>query len=73
MGRCKVCNQKVYDVNKIAEEVKVKMKEYSVTAISTILLLMAASKLSAYLTSFGLVAKSFIKSWKEMISLRHED
>ncbi len=35
IGKCKGCEQIVYDVNKMTEEVKVKMKEYGVNAVPT--------------------------------------
>lgn len=35
IGKCEGCNQTVYDINKMTEEVKVKMKEYAVTAVPT--------------------------------------
>jgi tRNA U54 and U55 pseudouridine synthase Pus10 len=35
IGKCEGCNQTVYDVNKMTEDVKAKMKEYGVTAVPT--------------------------------------
>ena len=35
IGKCEGCNQIVYDVNNMTEEVKVKMKDYGVKAVPT--------------------------------------
>jgi hypothetical protein len=35
IGKCQGCSQIVYDVNKMFEEIKVKMKEYGVKAVPT--------------------------------------
>lgn len=35
IGKCKGCNQTIYDVNKMTDEVKRKMREYSVTSVPT--------------------------------------
>jgi hypothetical protein len=35
IGKCQGCNQTIYDVNKMTEEVKLKMKKYAVTAVPT--------------------------------------
>jgi hypothetical protein len=35
IGKYAGCNQTVYDVNNITEEIKVKMKEYDVKAVPT--------------------------------------
>jgi tRNA U54 and U55 pseudouridine synthase Pus10 len=35
IGKCKGCSQTIYDVNKMTEQIKVKMKEYSVTSVPT--------------------------------------
>jgi tRNA U54 and U55 pseudouridine synthase Pus10 len=35
IGKCEGCNQTVYDINKMTEDVKVKMKEYGVTSVPT--------------------------------------
>jgi hypothetical protein len=35
IGKCVVCNQTVYDVNNMTEEIKVKMREYGVKAVPT--------------------------------------
>jgi hypothetical protein len=35
IGKCEGCNQTVYDVNKMTEVVKVKMKKYAVTSVPT--------------------------------------
>ncbi len=35
IGKCHSCNQIIYDVNNMTEEIKVKMKEYGVKAVPT--------------------------------------
>lgn len=35
IGKCDGCQQIVYDVNKMTEEVKVKMKDYGITSVPT--------------------------------------
>jgi hypothetical protein len=35
IGKCKGCSQMVYDVNRMTEEIKVKMKKYGVTSVPT--------------------------------------
>ena len=35
IGKCEGCNQIVYDVNNMTEEIKVKMKDYGVKAVPT--------------------------------------
>jgi hypothetical protein len=35
IGKCAACNQKVYDVNNMTDEIKVKMKEYGIKAVPT--------------------------------------
>lgn len=35
IGKCQGCNQTVYDVNEMTDEVKRKMKDYSVTSVPT--------------------------------------
>ncbi|HEY9406148.1 MAG TPA: thioredoxin family protein [Nitrososphaera sp.] len=35
IGKCKGCSQTIYDVNKMTEQIKVKMKEYGVTSVPT--------------------------------------
>ena len=37
IGRCEGCSQTVYDVNNMTDEIKVKMKEYGVKAVPTII------------------------------------
>jgi glutaredoxin 3 len=35
IGKCQGCNQTVYDVNRMTDELKRKMKEYGVTSVPT--------------------------------------
>ena len=35
IGKCQGCNQTVYDMNKMTEEVKRKMKVYGITSVPT--------------------------------------
>jgi Thioredoxin domain len=35
IGKCKGCNQTIYDVNKMTDEVKRKMREYDITSVPT--------------------------------------
>jgi glutaredoxin 3 len=35
IGKCQRCNQTVYDVNKMTDEVKRKMKDYGITSVPT--------------------------------------
>jgi glutaredoxin 3 len=35
IGKCEGCSQIVYDVNKMTEQIKVKMREYGVKAVPT--------------------------------------
>jgi hypothetical protein len=35
IGKCQGCNQIVYDVNKMTDDIKRKMKEYSITSVPT--------------------------------------
>src|ERR671936_2572812 len=35
IGKCEGCNQTIYDVNKMTDEVKRKMREYGVTSVPT--------------------------------------
>ena len=35
IGKCEGCNQTVYDVNNMTDEIKVKMKKYSIKAVPT--------------------------------------
>src|ERR671937_3241912 len=35
IGKCKGCNQTIYDINKLTEEIKVKMKEYGIISVPT--------------------------------------
>jgi hypothetical protein len=35
IGKCEGCNQIVYDVNNMTEEIKLKMKKYGVKAVPT--------------------------------------
>jgi hypothetical protein len=35
IGKCELCNQIVYDVNNITEDIRLKMKKYSVKAVPT--------------------------------------
>ena len=37
IGRCEGCSQTVYDVNNMTDEIKVKIKEYGVKAVPTII------------------------------------
>jgi len=38
IGRCQGCKQIVYDINDMSNEIKVKMKNYDVTAVPTIII-----------------------------------
>ena len=38
IGKCEGCNQTVYDVINMTEEIKVKMKDYDVKAVPTTLI-----------------------------------
>jgi hypothetical protein len=35
IGKCQGCNQTVYDINKMSDGVKKKMKEYGITSVPT--------------------------------------
>jgi hypothetical protein len=35
IGKCQGCNQTVYDVNNLTDDIKRKMKEYGVTSVPT--------------------------------------
>jgi hypothetical protein len=35
IGKCQGCNQTVYDINKMTDEIKRKMKVYSITSVPT--------------------------------------
>jgi Thioredoxin domain len=35
VGKCQGCNQTVYDVNRMTDEVKSKMKDYGITSVPT--------------------------------------
>lgn len=35
IGKCQGCNQTVYDVNNLTDDVKTKMKEYRITSVPT--------------------------------------
>jgi hypothetical protein len=35
IGKCQRCNQTVYDVNKMTDEVKRKLKDYGITSVPT--------------------------------------
>ena len=35
IGKCQGCNQTVYDINKMTDELKTKMKVYGVTSVPT--------------------------------------
>jgi hypothetical protein len=35
IGKCQGCNQIVYDVNNMTEEIKVKMRDYGIKAVPT--------------------------------------
>ncbi|MDP9015314.1 MAG: thioredoxin family protein [Thermoproteota archaeon] len=35
IGKCQVCNQTVYNVNQMTDEIKRKMKDYGVTSVAT--------------------------------------
>ncbi len=35
IGKCEGCNQIVYDINNMTEEIKVKMRDYGVKAVPT--------------------------------------
>lgn len=35
MGKCQGCNQTVYDVNNMTEDIKNKMRKYSITSVPT--------------------------------------
>ena len=35
VGKCEGCSQTIYDVNKLTEEIKLKMKEYGVASVPT--------------------------------------
>ena len=35
IGKCEGCNQAVYDVNNMTDEIKVKMKKYGIKAVPT--------------------------------------
>jgi glutaredoxin 3 len=35
IGKCQGCNQTVYDVNKMSDEIKRKMKEYGIVSVPT--------------------------------------
>lgn len=35
IGKCEGCNQTVYDVNNMTDDIKVKMKEYGIKAVPT--------------------------------------
>lgn len=35
IGRCKGCNQIIYDLNNITKDIKIKMKKYAVKAVPT--------------------------------------
>ena len=39
IGKCEGCSQTVYDVNNMTEEIKVKMEDYDVKAVTTTALL----------------------------------
>jgi protein-disulfide isomerase len=38
IGKCKGCNQTIYDVNKMTDEVKRKMRQYDITSVPTIII-----------------------------------
>jgi glutaredoxin len=38
IGKCKGCNQTIYDINDLTEETKVKMKQYGITSVPTIII-----------------------------------
>lgn len=33
IGKCQGCSQTIYDINRITEKVKIKMKEYGITSV----------------------------------------
>ena len=35
IGKCQGCDQTVYDINKMTDEIKTKMKVYSITSVPT--------------------------------------
>ena len=35
IGKCEGCNQIVYDINNMTEEIKIKMKDYEINAVPT--------------------------------------
>ena len=35
IGKCEGCNQIIYDINNMTEEIKAKMKNYGITAVPT--------------------------------------
>ena len=62
IGKCELCNQIVYDVNNITEDVRLKMKKYSVKAVPTRVLLMEKLKLLVFLIFLGYVETIYIRN-----------
>jgi hypothetical protein len=38
IGKCKGCDQIVYDINNMTEEIKIKMRDYGVKAVPTMII-----------------------------------
>jgi hypothetical protein len=38
IGKCQGCNQTIYDINKMTDDVKRKIKDYDVTSVPTIII-----------------------------------
>jgi tRNA U54 and U55 pseudouridine synthase Pus10 len=60
IGKCQGCNQIVYDINNMTEEIKVKMRDYGVKQY-LLQLLMAKLKLLVFLIFLGYAEKICIQ------------
>jgi hypothetical protein len=68
LGRCEGCKQIVYNLNNMTEDIKTKMKHYSVKAVPTTVI-DGNIKVEGYLTFIGYAEEIYFKSTNEIIHL----